>query len=123
MHTCLTLTNVGGRWYVEREVAGLISALRGCCDSIHSCDISVEGPGSEGAARCWQVELRIRVFDEIVRSAARIPEGSDAQLSLSRTLADVYARASAQLNRISERHGGCCVHGGEGIAGRVQARA
>ena len=123
MHTCLTLTNVGGHWYVEREVSGLMSALRGYCDSIHSCDISVAGPGGEGEARCWRVELRIRVFDEILRIAARTPEGSDSQQSLSRALADVYARARIQLSHVSVQHGDCCTHGGEGISRHLEACA
>jgi hypothetical protein len=112
MHTCLTLTNVGGHWYVEREVSGLMSALRGYCDSIHSCDISVAGPAGEGEARCWRVELRIRVFDEILRIAARAPEGRDSQQSLVRALADVYARARIQLSHVSAQHGDCCAHDG-----------
>jgi hypothetical protein len=114
MHTCLTLTNIGGHWYVEREVSGLIAALRDYCDLIHSCDINVAGPSGAGQERCWQVALRIRVFDEILRTAARAPEGSDSQQSLSRVLADVYARARIQLSHISAQHGDCCAHcGGE----------
>jgi hypothetical protein len=123
MHTCLTLTNVGGRWYVEREVSGLISALRGYCDSIHSCDITVEGPSSTGDAPCWRVELRVRVFAEIVRTALRVPEGTDPQLSLSHALAAVYATATAQLNRISEQHGNCCSHDCQGTAERFEVCA
>jgi hypothetical protein len=111
MHTCLTLTNVGGHWYVEREVSGLISALRSYCDSIHSCDISVAGPAGEGEARYWRVELRIRIFDEILRIAARALEGNDSQQSLSRVLADVYARARIQLSHVAAQHGDCCAHG------------
>jgi hypothetical protein len=113
MHTCLTLTNVGGHWYVEREVSGLIKALRGYCDSIHSCDINIAGPSGEGQARCWHVALRIRIFDEILRIAARVPEGSDPRQSLSRALADVYSRARIQLSHISAQHGNCCAHGSE----------
>lgn len=123
MHSCLTLTNIGGHWYVEREVSGLISKLRSHCDWIHSCDISVEGPSGEGQARCWRVELRLRVFDEIVRAVARAPEGSDPHQSLSRVLADINARAKVQLERIAEQHGGCCAHCGQGTAGRVDACA
>jgi hypothetical protein len=123
MHTCLSLTNVGRLWYVEREVSGLLSALRGYCDSIHSCDISVEGPSGAGEARCWRVELRIRIFDEIVRSVARTAEGSDPQQTLSRVLADIYASARTQLTGIAEQHDGCCAHGGQPTAGRVEACA
>ena len=123
MHTCLTLTSIGGQWYVEREVSGLISALRGYCDSIHSCDISVTGPTGEGEARAWRVELRIRVFDEIVRIAAHAPEGNDPQLSLARALADVYAKARTQLHRISEQHGDSCAEGGQATHARAEACA
>src|SRR4051794_29297675 len=123
MHSCLTLTNVGGHWYVEREVSGLICALSTYCDSIHSCDIAVEGPSGEGEARCWRLELRLRLFDEIVRITARTPEGSDARLSLSRALSDLYAGARMQLNRISEQHGDCCAHGGQRTAGDFAAYA
>jgi len=122
MHSCLTLTNVGGHWYVEREVSSLICAVRTYCDSIHSCDIAVEGPNGEGEARSWRVELRLRLFDESIRITARTPEGSDAQLSLVRALSDLYARARTQLNRISELHGDCCAHGGQGT-GRFEACA
>ena len=123
MHSCLTLTNVGGHWYVEREVSGLICALRDYCDSIHSCDITIEGPSGEGEARYWRIELRLRLFDEMVRITARTPEGSNAQLSLSRALSDLYARARTQLGRISEQHGDCCAHGGQGTEGRFEACA
>jgi hypothetical protein len=108
MHTCLTLTNIGRRWYVEREVSGFISAIRSYCDSIHSCDISVEGPGGEGQARCWRVDLRIRVFDEILRITERAPEGDDPQQALQRVLAAIHTRATAQLANISAQHGDCC---------------
>jgi hypothetical protein len=123
MHTSLTLSNVGGQWYVEREISSLLSALRGYCDSIDSCDISVEGPSGAGEARCWRVGLKVRVFDEIVRALIHAPEGNDARQSLSRVLADIYARASAQLERIAERHGGSCVHGGQETAGCLEACA
>lgn len=120
MHTSLTLSNVGGQWYVEREISSLLSALRGHCDSIDSCDISVEGPSGAGEARCWRVGLKVRVFDEIVRALTHAPEGNDAQQSLSRVLADIYARASTQLGRIAEQHGSCCAHGGQEPAGRFE---
>ena len=122
-HTCLTLTNIGGHWYVEREVSGLLAALRGYCDSIHSCDVGIEGPSGEGPARCWRIELRIRLFDEIVRVSVRAPEGSDSQQALSRALADVYARARIQLNHISAQHGDCCAHEGQEHARRFEACA
>jgi hypothetical protein len=123
MHTCLSLTHIGRLWYVEREVSGLLSALRGYCDAIHSCDISVEGPSGTGEARCWRVELRIRIFDEIVRAQVRAPEGSDPQQTLARVLADIYASARTQLTRIAEQHHGCCAHGGQATAGHVEACA
>lgn len=123
MHTCLTLTNIGGQWYVEREVSGLLSALRDSCDSIHSCNISVEGPSGTGEARRWRVELRIRVFDEIVRIVTRAPEGRDPQQALSGVLADIYAKARTQLKHVAEQHGDCCAHGGQATAGRFEARA
>jgi hypothetical protein len=108
MHTCLSLTSVGGQWYVEREVSGLMSALRDYCDAIHSCDISVEGPSGTAQERCWRVELRIRVFDEVIRAVKRAPAGSDPQQSLSCVLADVYAKARAGLSHIAEEHVCCC---------------
>jgi hypothetical protein len=108
MHTFLTLTSVDGLWYVEREVSGLISALRGHCDSIHSCDISVKGPAGVGGARCWQVELRIRVFGEIVRITIQAPEGTDPQQALARLLADICTQAMKQLTHISAQHDNCC---------------
>ena len=105
MHTCLTLTNVGGHWYVEREVSGLIAALGAYCDSIHSCDISVEGPSGEGEARCWRVDLKMRIFDEIVRAVTRAPEGTDPHSPCPRVLDDIYARATTQLmTNIAEQH-------------------
>ena len=123
MHTCLTLTNVGGQWYVEREVSGLIAALRAYCDSIHSCDISVEGPNGEADARCWRVELKIRIFNETVRAATSAPEGSHPQQSLQRVLADIYARARTQLEHIAERHHSCCARDGQNAAPRLEACA
>lgn len=123
MHTCLTLTNVGGQWYVEREVSGLIAALRAHCDLIHSCDISVEGPSGEGEARCWRVELKIRVFDETVRAVTRAPEGNDPQQSLQRVLADARAKATTQLTKIAEQHHACCAHSGQNTAARLEACA
>jgi hypothetical protein len=123
MHTCLTLTNIGGQWYVERAVSHLIRALDAYCDSIRSGDISIEGPSGEGDARCWRVGIKVRVFDEIVRATARTPEGTDPQQSLSRLLADIYARARVQLDHISELHHSCCTRGGEDIALRPKACA
>jgi hypothetical protein len=123
MHTCLTLSNIGGLWYVEREVSGLIASLRAYCDSIHSCDISVEGPSGEGDARCWRVQLKIRVFDETVHTLMRAPEGSDAHHSLQSVLAETCAKAKMHLDRISEQHHACCVHGGQVTAGHLEACA
>lgn len=123
MHTCLALTNIGGQWYVEREISNLISALRDYCDSIHSCDINVEGPSGTGEAHCWRVVLRIRVFDEIVRVAKRALEGSNPQQALSGVLDDIYANARDQLKHIAEQHGECCAHSGRGTAGRFEACA
>ena len=123
MHTCLTLTNIGGQWYVEREISGLIATLRAYCDSIHSCDIGVEGPSGEGDARCWRVELQIRIFDQTVRAVTRAPEGSDPQQSLQRVLAETCARARKQLDHIAEQHHACCAHGEQNTAGRLEACA
>jgi|SRR5688572_12506009 hypothetical protein len=123
MHSCLTLTNVGGHWYVERELSGLIAALRAYCDSIHSCDISIEGPSGEGEARCWRVELKIRVFNETVRAVTRAPAGSNPQQSLQRVLADTYEKARAQLDPIAEQHHGCCAHGGQRTTEHLEACA
>ena len=108
MHTFLTLTNVDGLWYVEREVSGLISALRSHCEAIHSCDINVAGPAGVGAARCWHVELRIRVLGETARVAMRAPEGTDPQQALARLLADICTQAMKQLTHISAQHDNCC---------------
>ena len=108
MHTFLTLTSVDGLWYVEREVSGLISALRGHCDAIRSCDINVQGPAGVGAARRWQIELRIHVFDQIARVAMRAPEGPDPRQALARLLADVCTQAVKQLTHISAQHENCC---------------
>ena len=121
MHTCLTLTNVGGQWYVE--VSGLFAALRAYCDSIHSCEIRVEGPSGEGAARGWRVDLQICVLGETVRAVARAPEGNDLQQSLQRVLADAHARATRQLAKIVEERDACCAHGGQNTAGRLEACA
>jgi hypothetical protein len=113
MHTCLTLTNSSGHSYIEREVSGLMAALRGYCDAIHSCDIGITGPSGDGPERCWRIELRIRVCEEIARVSVRTPEGRDPQRSLSSALADAYARARIQLSYISAQHGDCCAHGSE----------
>lgn len=123
MHSCLTLTNVGGHWYVEHEVSGLIAALKGYCDWIRSCDIGVEGPSGDGEARCWRVELKIRIFDEIVRAATRAPEGSDPEQSLQRVLADTCARARTRLDQISEQHNASCSRGGQNATRQVEACA
>lgn len=110
MHTCISLANTDSHRYVERAVSGLIGGLGAYCDSIDWCNIAVEGPSGEGDERCWRVDAKLRIFDEIVRATARHPEGSDATQSLSRTLADIYASATAQMARIAERHDGCCSH-------------
>src|SRR5688572_28191655 len=123
MHTCLTLTNVGGHWYVEREVSGLIATLRAYCDSIHSCDISVEGPRDAREARCWRVGLKIRIFNETVRTVTRAPEGSDPQQSLQRALAETCTRATTQLDHIAKQHHGCCAHDRQNTAARLEACA
>ena len=123
MHTCLTIANVVDQWFVECEVSGLISALRAYCESLDSCEINVEGPSGAGEARCWRVALKIRIFDENVRAKAQAAEGSDSHQSLSRVLADVYSSARTRLDRIAERHGGCCARGGPDIAVHVEACA
>jgi hypothetical protein len=123
MHTCLTLTNIGGHWFVEREVSGLIAKLRSYCDSIHSSDINIEGPSGEGVARCWRIQLKLRVLDEIVRVAMHAPERGDPQQSLSQLLATVYERARVQLDHISDHHHSCCSRGGHDTAERLEACA
>jgi hypothetical protein len=123
MHTCLTLTNVSGHEYVEHDVSGLIESLQSYCESIRSCDVSVEGPSGEGELRCWRVELKVRVFDEIVRVATRAPEGSEPRQSFARVLGEVYARARVQLDHISDQHHSCCARGGEDLAVRPKACA
>ena len=79
--------------------------------NVTDCFGIVAGPAGEGEARYWRVELRIRIFDEILRIAARALEGNDSQQSLSRVLADVYARARIQLSHVAAQHGDCCAHG------------
>jgi hypothetical protein len=110
MHTCLSLANIGGHWYVERALSGLISGLDAYCDSIEWCNIALEGPSGEGAARSWRVDLKLRIFDEIVRATARLPEGPDPALSLSEALADIYASTTTQMTQIAKQHQGCCCH-------------
>ncbi|HEX4969729.1 MAG TPA: hypothetical protein VFV69_01670 [Steroidobacteraceae bacterium] len=109
MHTCLTLSNVSRQWHVERAISDLIGALDTYCDAIESCSVTVTGPGSEGEARSWRVDLQLRVFDEVVRATTQLPEGPDSLQSLSRVLTDVYARATARLSHIAQEHQGCCV--------------
>ncbi len=123
MHTCLTLTNIGRHWFVEREVSGLIAKLRSYCDSVHSSDINIEGPSGEGEARCWRIQLKLRVLDEIVRVAMHAPERGDPQQSLSQLLVAVYERARVQLDHIADHHNSCCSRGGHGIAERLEACA
>jgi hypothetical protein len=110
MHTCLSLSNVGGHWYVEDAVSGLISGLSACCDSIEWCNLAVEGPGGAGETRCWRLELKLRIFNEIVRASARLPAGVDPSQSLSEALADIYASATTQIDQIAKQHQGCCCH-------------
>jgi hypothetical protein len=108
MHTCLTLSNVSRQRHIEHAISDLIAALDAYCDAIESCSVTVTGPSGEGEARCWRVDLQLRVFDEIVRATTRLPEGEDSAQSLSRVLADVYARATARLSHIAQEHQGCC---------------
>ena len=117
MHTCLSLSNIGGPCDVEHAVSGLVAELNAYCDSIEWCNIAVEGPSGEGEARCWRVDLKLRVFDEVVRSTARVPEGPDSAQSLVRVLDDVYASATPQLANIAKRHG-CCGYSAEDITAR-----
>lgn len=110
MHTCLSLANIGGHWYVERVIANFMSKLTAYCDSIDWCNISVEGPNGTGEARAWRVSLKLRIFDEFVRATSRLPEGPDPEQSLSEVLADIYASATGQMTRIAKQHQGCCCH-------------
>ncbi|HKS54837.1 MAG TPA: hypothetical protein VJS12_06105 [Steroidobacteraceae bacterium] len=123
MHTCLSLSNIGGHWYVERAVAGLISGLNALCDSIEWCNIAVEGPNGDSEARFWRVDLKLRVFDETVRATTRLPEGPDSLQSLSAVLADIQAKATAQMARIAEQHQACCCHRADRIAAGSKACA
>jgi len=111
MHTCLSLSNIGGHPYVERAVSGLLSALSAYCDSIEWCNLAVEGPSGAAEARCWRLELKLRIFDEVVRATTRPPEGGDPAQSLSDALADIYASATTQIGQIAKHHQGCCCHG------------
>lgn len=117
MHTCLSLSNIGGHCDVEHAASDLIAALDAYCDSIDWCNIALEGPSGEGAARYWRVDLKLRIYDEIVRATARLPEGPDPAQSLSRVLDDVYASAAPQMANIAKRHG-CCGHSAEDITAR-----
>jgi hypothetical protein len=123
MHHCLTLSNVGGHWYLERELSGLIAGLKASSDSIDSCDIDVQGPSGEGAARHWRVTLKLRIFNDIVRATTRLPEGADPAQSLSRVLADIYARSTAQIAHIAEQHYGRCTQCAEYAESRSKAFA
>ena len=116
MHTCLSLANIGGHWYVERAVANFMSALNAYCDSIDWCNVAVEGPSGADTSRSWRIGLKLRIFDEIVRATARVPEGPDPAESLSEALADVYASATAQMTRIAQQHQGCCCHRAVSVA-------
>ena len=122
MHTCLTLTNVDGLEYVERHVSQLLAALEEYCDAIHSSDIRVEGPCSKSEARCWRVELKVRIFDEMVFALTRTPAGNDPEESLSAVLSDLYARATARMTHIAERHHGCCTVANRSVIVPADAR-
>jgi hypothetical protein len=104
MHTCISLSDVGGHWYVERAVSGLLAGLGAYCDSIEWCNIAVQGPSGEGEARGWRVDLKLRIFDETVRATTRLPEGPDPAQSLSRVLDDVHAKATTHMARIARHH-------------------
>lgn len=110
MHTCLSLSNIGGHCYVERAVSGLIAGLNAYCDSIEWCNIAIEGPSREGEARRWCVDLKLRLFDETVRATSRLPAGPDPAHSLEDALADIYASATTQITQIAQQHRGCCCH-------------
>jgi hypothetical protein len=103
MHTCLSLANIGGHWYVERAVSDLIAKLGAHCDSIDWCNIAVEGPSGEDDEGSWRVDLKLRILDGVVRATTRLPEGPDPQQSLLAVLADVYAKATAQIAPITAR--------------------
>jgi hypothetical protein len=109
MHTCLSLSNVDCHSRVEEAVADLADRLNAFCDSIDSCHISVEQPVGDSGQRCWRIALNLRIFDESVRATTSQPTGSDAVLSLSRVLDEIYARAIEHMTRIAKRHHCCCV--------------
>ena len=117
MHTCLSLSNIGGHCDVEHAASALIGALDAYCDSIEWCNIAVEGPSGEGESRCWRVDLKLRIFGEIVRATTRLAEGPDPAQSLSRALDDMYASATPQMANIAKRHG-CCGYSAEDITAR-----
>ena len=117
MHTCISLSNIGGQCDVEHAVSHLIAKLDAYCDSIEWCNVAAEGPSGEGEARSWRVDLKLRIFGEIVRAATRLPEGPDPAQSLSQVLNDVYASATPQMAQIARRHG-CCGHLAEEITAR-----
>ena len=123
MHTCISFSNIGGLWYVERALSGLISGFNAYCDSIEWCNVAVEGPGGEGEARGWRVDLKLRIFDAIVRATARLPAGPDPAQSLSAALADIYASATTQMTQIAKQHQGCCCHRAERTARLSKAYA
>jgi hypothetical protein len=103
MHTCLSLANIGGHWYVERAVSDLIAKLSAHCDSIDWCNIAVEGPSGEDDANSWRVDLKLRIHDGVVRATTRLPGGPDPEQSLLAVLTDLYAKATAQITHIAGR--------------------
>jgi hypothetical protein len=123
MHTCLSLADITGHWYVEDAVFELLARLEAYCDSIDSCTLAVAGPTGAGEARSWRVDLKLRIFDETVRATIRLPEGADPKQSLTRVLGEIYARATAQMARIAKQHQGCNCHRAERLAAASKAFA
>lgn len=103
MHTCLSLAKVDNHWDAEHPISDLLARLDAYCGSIDWCNIAVEGPNGEADARCWRVNVKLRISDETVRASAQVLEGSDSAQSLSRALADVYARATEQIAQVVTR--------------------
>jgi hypothetical protein len=110
MHVCLTLLCVPACAEVEDSVFALMELLEGYCDSISTCDVSVEGVRGDLASQTHcTVRLALQVFGERIDVTGHSSLSSD-DTPLQSALHSTYRDAIPALQALARTHQGCSCH-------------
>lgn len=111
MRVCLTLLRVPASAELEDSVFALLELLEGHCDSISTCDVSVEEVcGDCGNQNRCTVRLALQVFGERIDIIGHSSLSSD-DAPLQSALYSTYRDAIPALQALAHTHQGCSCHG------------